>query len=156
MTKKRFKAKNQGFGGTPGLVYGRRYNPAHIANDRLRWKYITCKYISLTRWKLFVAFEQYDMTHFLSFSFTKVKNYFSKKRFILYIVQCSSMSWFQILPWFCTKRMPCLPKQGFEAKNLDFWETHSTGYAHRHAMALWWTVHQTWKNNQQKFELNRT
>ena len=49
MTKKGFKAKNQGFGGTPGLVYGRRYNPAHIANDRLRWRYITCKYISLTR-----------------------------------------------------------------------------------------------------------
>jgi hypothetical protein len=45
-------------------------------------------------------------------------------------------------------------KQEFGPENLGFEETRNIGYAHQHEMALWWMMHQTWENNQQKFELN--
>jgi hypothetical protein len=51
--------------------------------------------------------------------------------------------------------MSYFQKQGFGSKNLAFEETRSTSYGHRYEMALWWMMHQTWKNNQQKFELDR-
>ena len=81
-----------------------------ITNGRFHMEEYSLKVLSSIWLELFLAFEKYDMTHFLRFSFIKVKKKNSKKRFLLHMVRCSSTSWFRISSWFFTKMMPCFQK----------------------------------------------
>jgi hypothetical protein len=49
--------------------------------------------LSLIRWKLFVAFEKNDMTHFFKVFLHKGQKQNFKNTTLLYMILCSSASW---------------------------------------------------------------
>jgi hypothetical protein len=116
---------------------------------------VITKSLSSIGLKLFVALQKYENVHFWKLIRPRNQLFFRQKYLLLYMIRCSSTSWFRISPWFCPKMFAYFQNLWFQGQNLGFWDTSYSDCLHIYDTALWPKINHISENNPGKSELTK-